>query len=216
MPLAQSLITAVFVASLLLPHLQQTRLAKNGLLCIIKQPKSPTQIKTAILRSRSSGKRFDQTFNHICRSVSKNRRRVHGTSPFWMSQNFAKSSIISFVVQQALHAIHFRINFVAIQRHHGQSGAWINIVGPKSFGSQLFANVLAKGHEHIEQSIFLLLDVIAHCNQILPRPLVCGYSQQSQCRVITSIRHRCIPRVVSKFQILVVKNMPKFPHQWFW
>ena len=76
--------------------------------------------------------------------MCKNRRWVDSTSPFRMSQNFAKASIVCFVVQQAFHAIHLRVHFVAIDRYHGQSRAWIDVVRPISFGSQLLAHVFAE------------------------------------------------------------------------
>ena len=71
--------------------------------------------------------------------MSEDRRRIDGAPPFRMSQNFAEAGIVRFVVQHALHAIHFRINFVAIERYHGQSGARIDVVGPVAFRSDLAA-----------------------------------------------------------------------------
>ena len=76
--------------------------------------------------------------------MCKNCCRINGTSPFWMGQNFTESCIVCFVVQQTLHPIDFRIDFVAIKWDHRQSRTWINIVCPITFRSNLFAHIFSK------------------------------------------------------------------------
>lgn len=104
-------------------------------------------LQSTLALSSSQIRRIQDIYHHIPWCVTKHGRRIHGRAPPWMRQHFAKPSIVRLVVEQALHAIHFRIYLVTICGQHGKPTAGINIVCPVSGLSNALTNFLSEFHK---------------------------------------------------------------------
>ena len=64
-----------------------------------------------------------------------------------MRQDLAKSRVVGSIVEQAFHAIHFRVHLVAALGEHGQAGARIDVISPVALCFDLGTDLFSKLQE---------------------------------------------------------------------